>query len=103
MFSSLIAKPGLDESASGQMLLRELVRVIGSRNKGRELLAVFNFLDGVKEPRLAFSYLSGLADGLQRADVPLALFQTRVQPIVDHALCRPFAPSNVPEHACRGD
>ena len=50
VFSSLIARPGLDESASGQTLLRELVRVIGSRNKGRELLAVFNFLDGVKEP-----------------------------------------------------
>jgi putative membrane-bound dehydrogenase-like protein len=86
VFSSLIAGPGLKESASGQTLLRELVRVIGSRNKGRELLAVLNFLDGVKELRLAFSYLSGFAEGLQRADVPLALFQTRVQPIIDTAV-----------------
>ena len=96
VFSSLIARPGLDESASGQMLIRELVRVIGSRNKGRELLAVFNFLDGVKERRLAFAYLSGLADGLQRADVPLALFQTRVQPIVDQALSA-IRTGNVPD------
>jgi len=96
VFSSLAASPGLDESASGQMLLRELVRVIGGRNKGRELLAVLNFFDGVKEPKLAFSYLSGFADGLQRADVPLALFQTKVQPIIDQALTA-IRTSKVPE------
>src|SRR4029078_10957291 len=80
VFSSLAASPGLDESASGQMLLTELVRVSGGPKKGRGLLAVLTFFDGVKEPKLAFSYLSGFADGLQRADVPLALFQTKVQP-----------------------
>lgn len=96
VFSSLIAGGGLGESPSGQTLIRELVRMIGSRNKGRELLAVLDFLDGVKEPRLAFSYLGGFADGLQRADVPLALFQGRVQPIIDHALSA-IRISKVPE------
>jgi putative membrane-bound dehydrogenase-like protein len=86
VFSSLVADGGPGESESGQALLRDLMRVIGSRNKGRELLAVLDFLGRVTEHKVAFSYLSGFADGLQRADVPLALFQARVQPIVGHAL-----------------
>jgi putative heme-binding domain-containing protein len=45
-----------------------------------------NFLDTVKDRKLAFALLGAFADGLQRADVPLALFQSRVQPILDHAL-----------------
>ncbi len=86
VFSTLIASGGVEESSSAQTFLRELVRVIGNRNKGRELLAVLNFLDTVKDRKLAFALLGAFADGLQRADVPLALFQSRVQPILDHAL-----------------
>ena len=68
----------------GRRSSRDLVRVIGSRNKGRELLAVLNFLDGVKDQQVVvLPMLGAFADGLRRADVPLALFQTRLQPILD--------------------
>lgn len=86
VFSRLASDATLTASSSGQTFLRDLLRVIGSRNKGRELLAALGFLDSVKDRRLAFAYLSGFADGLQRADVPLALFQSRLQPLIDHAL-----------------
>ena len=86
VFAQLASDATFTASASGQSFLRELLRVLGSRNKGRELLTALNFLDAVKDRRLAFAYLSGFADGLQRADVPLALFQARLQPLIDHAL-----------------
>jgi putative membrane-bound dehydrogenase-like protein len=86
VFARLAADATVTASSSGQTFLRDLLRVIGSRNKGRELLAALGFLDSVKDRRLAFAYLSGFADGLQRADVPLALFQSRLQPLIDHAL-----------------
>ena len=60
--------------------------MLGHRNKGRELLAVLNFLETKTEPATAFAYVSAFADGLQRADVPLALFQAKVQPVLDRAL-----------------
>jgi putative membrane-bound dehydrogenase-like protein len=86
VFASLVADTSVTASAGGQSFLREMLRLIGSRNKGRELLTALNFLDSVKDRRLAFAYLSALADGLNRADVPLALFQSRLQPLIDHAM-----------------
>ena len=77
------------QSAPDQAFLRELMRVIGHRNRGRELLAVLNYLDrvfaGTKDPAIAFGYVGAFADGLQRADVPLALFQSKLQPILERA------------------
>jgi putative membrane-bound dehydrogenase-like protein len=85
MFSRLTAASRGSPSSSVRPFMRELLRVIGSRNRGRELLAALTFLEGIKEPRTAFTYLAAFADGLQRADVPLALFQGRLQPILDQA------------------
>lgn len=73
-------------SDRGGAFLRELVRVIGHRNRGRELLAVLNFLERVTERGDAFAYLAAFAEGLQRADVPVALFQQQLQPLIDQAL-----------------
>ncbi|HXW04461.1 MAG TPA: PVC-type heme-binding CxxCH protein [Vicinamibacterales bacterium] len=70
----------------GEELLRDLLRLMGHRNRGRELLAALTFLDGVKDPARAVSLLAAFAEGLQRADVPLALFQPRLQPILTQAL-----------------
>ena len=86
VFTRLIATPRFGQGAPDQAFLRELVRVLGHRSKGRELLAVLNFLEHVKEPSTAFPYVAAFADGLQRADVPLALFQTKLQPVLDRAL-----------------
>jgi putative membrane-bound dehydrogenase-like protein len=85
VFSRLIAGSELEDSPSGLTFLGDLVRMIGHRNRGRELLSVLNYLEGLKDPRMAFSLLTAFADGLQRADVPLALFQAKLQPILNHA------------------
>ena len=45
MFRRLIETPAFGQAAPDQAFLRELMRVIGHRNSGRELLAVLNFLD----------------------------------------------------------
>ena len=86
VFTRLRDTPGLGRAASDQAFLRELIRVLGHRSKGRELLAVLNFLDQIHEPSSAFAYVTAFADGLQRADMPLTLFQARVQPILDRAM-----------------
>jgi putative heme-binding domain-containing protein len=86
VFTRLTDTPGFGRAAPDQAFLKELVRVIGHRNKGRELLAVLNFLPQINEPSSAFAYLTAFADGLQRADMPLALFQAGLQPILDRAL-----------------
>jgi len=86
IFARLVQTPGFGQSVPDQMFLRELVRVLGHRNKGRELLAVLNFLERNPEPPTSFAYVAAFADGLQRADVPLALFQAKLQPILDRAL-----------------
>jgi putative heme-binding domain-containing protein len=85
-FTQLRDAPGFGTTAPDQTVLKELIRVIGYRNKGRELLAVLNFLERIDDPKTAFGYLTAFADGLQRADVPLALFQARLQPLLDRAM-----------------
>jgi len=86
VFPRLRDTPGFGRAAPDQAFMKELIRLIGHRAKGRELLTVLNYLDQVTEPSLAFSYLTAFADGLQRADMPLALFQARLKPILDRAL-----------------
>ena len=85
VFNRLLDAPGFAESAGGRSFLEELVRVIGHRNQGRELLAVLNFLGRLQHAASGFGYLAAFADGLQRADVPLALFQEKLQPILNRA------------------
>ena len=86
VFTRLRDTPGFGRAAPDQAFLEELIRVIGHRNRGRELLAVLNFLDQITDLSSAFAYVTAFADGLQRADVPLALFQPKLQPIFDRAL-----------------
>jgi putative heme-binding domain-containing protein len=86
VFTRLRDTPGFGRAAPDQALLKELIRVIGHRNKGRELLAVLNLVGQIADPSVTFAYVSAFADGLQRADVPLALFQPTLQPVFDCAL-----------------
>lgn len=85
LFRMAIDHPGAADSPDRQAFLAELVRVLGARNKGRELLAVVEFLEAVSKRDFAYALLAAFADGLQRADVPLALVQPRLQPILDRA------------------
>ena len=86
VFTRLSDESAFVTAAPDQAFLKELIRVLGHRNKGRELLDVLNFLERVKEPSIAFGYVTAFADGLQRADVPLALFEAKLRPVLDRAL-----------------
>ena len=86
VFTRLRDTPGFGRGAPDQAFLKELIRMIGHRNKGRELLAVLNLVDQISDPSVAFAYVTAFADGLQRADVPLALFQAKLQPMFDRAM-----------------
>jgi putative membrane-bound dehydrogenase-like protein len=85
LFRMAIDQPGAADSPDRLAFLSELVRVLGARNKGRELLTAVEFLEGISKRDSGFTLLAAFADGLQRADVPLALVQPRLQPILDRA------------------
>jgi putative heme-binding domain-containing protein len=92
------AARGVVDTRAGQILLADLLRTIGHRNRGRELLAAFRFLDTVTKPADAFTLVASLAEGLQRADVPLALFDSRLGRILNqakHAMTDRSAPDAV--------
>jgi putative heme-binding domain-containing protein len=85
LFRLVIDREGVADSPPRVEFLKELVRVLGARNKGRELLTVLDLFDRIRGHGAAFGLLAAFADGLQRADVPLALLQPRLQPILDRA------------------
>ena len=85
VFGSLITGDPASASPSRRVLLADLLRILGARNRGRELLAALRYLEGIKEPSAALASLGAFAEGLQKADVPLALFQATLQPTLDLA------------------
>ena len=62
VFTRLRDTPGFGRAAPDQAFLKELIRVIGHRNKGRELLAVLNFLDQISD----LSVCVCVCDGIRR-------------------------------------
>jgi putative heme-binding domain-containing protein len=86
VFARLAEDQGFGRAAPDQAFLGELVRVLGHRNRGRELLSVVTFLERNQDAAPVFPYVAAFADGLQRADVPMALFQPKLQPILDRAI-----------------
>jgi putative membrane-bound dehydrogenase-like protein len=98
VFTRLLEVPGLQASASGRALLAEVMRTIGASGRGQGLLAVLQHLETVDDRAAAFAWLAAFADGLARADLPLALFEPRVQPLLDHARTA-MRDARVPEDA----
>jgi putative membrane-bound dehydrogenase-like protein len=74
------------DSPAGRRWLREMLRTIGSRNRGRELLEALELLTATRQPDVALALLAPFAEGLQRAEVPLDLFGSRLRPLLDHAV-----------------
>ena len=60
VFTRLRDTPGFGRAAPDQAFLKELIRVIGHRNKGRELLAVLNFLDQISDPSARVCVCDGI-------------------------------------------
>jgi putative membrane-bound dehydrogenase-like protein len=86
VFASLAANSSVSATPHGRALLADLMRAIGASGRGRDLLAVLEYFDRIDDPAVSFTLLSAFAEGLSQADLPLALFEQRLRPIIDHAL-----------------
>jgi putative membrane-bound dehydrogenase-like protein len=66
MFVELSADKNFCESKSGQDFLRQLVGLVGAKNRHAEVAHVIAFLGKMKDPALTFSMTRALGDGMQR-------------------------------------
>lgn len=72
MLPILAGEPRVRDSSSGQEMLRQLVVLVGAKNKPEEVAQVFDFIGRTEQPALTFALVRALADGLQRAGSSLA-------------------------------
>jgi putative membrane-bound dehydrogenase-like protein len=98
VFASLTESGRLLDTAEGLALTADLMRAIGTSGRGRDLLTVLRYLETVSDPAAAFGLLGAFAEGLGRADLPLALFEQRLQPFLDRARTAMYDPT-IPEGA----
>ncbi len=71
VFAELSADKHFRDQKSGQELLRQLVALVGAKNRRDEIERVLGFLKQMDDPALAFAMTRALGDGLQRAKQPL--------------------------------
>ncbi|PYM14757.1 MAG: hypothetical protein DME18_06045 [Verrucomicrobia bacterium] len=72
MFEQSIADPRLRDSAGGREFLRQLARVIGTRDDSAEVKTAVDFLANTADAKIAFALARGLGEGLQNAGTSLA-------------------------------
>jgi putative membrane-bound dehydrogenase-like protein len=66
MFADLARDAKFGASKAGQEFLRELVQLVGAKNKAAEFKTVTTYISEVREPALRFSLLRSLGEGLQK-------------------------------------
>ena len=71
VFAELSADINFAEPKPGQDFLRQLVLLVGAKNRPDEIAAVLGFLQKMNNPTLTFAMTRALGDGLQRAHQPL--------------------------------
>jgi len=72
MFARLAGDPNIRLALPGREFLRQLVVLVGARNRPAEMAEVVRFLSRADDLALSFSMASALGDGLRRAKKPLA-------------------------------
>jgi putative membrane-bound dehydrogenase-like protein len=72
MFSVLAGDSRVREAKAGQDFLRQLVVLVGAKNRAEEVAEVVRFVSKADDPALTFTMTRALGDGLQRAKQPLA-------------------------------
>jgi putative membrane-bound dehydrogenase-like protein len=68
LFANLSADMDFCASKSGQDFLRQLVTIVGAKNKKDEVARVVDFIGKVKQPGVSFAMVRGLGDGLRRTN-----------------------------------
>ena len=63
----LSADAKMGDSKAGQEFLRQLVVLVGTKNKRDEVARVLDYIGQVRQPALTFALFLALGDGLQRA------------------------------------
>ncbi len=66
VFTRLAADQKFCASRSGQDFLRQLVQIVGAQNQSAEISGVLKFIARFDDPRLTFSLVRSLGNGLQR-------------------------------------
>ncbi len=72
MFTRLSADAPFRESKPGQQFLRQIVALVGAKNRHEEIAEVLGFLEKMNEPALMFTMTCALGDGMARAHRPLS-------------------------------
>ena len=76
VFADLARDTKFGSSKAGQEFLRELVALVGAKNKAEEVSAVMAYIGKVNEPAMRFSLVRSLGEGLQKIHGSLAVLST---------------------------
>jgi putative membrane-bound dehydrogenase-like protein len=85
LFAALAGDSAFCGSKGGQDFLRQLVMLVGARNKSDEVAKVVQFIGKVDQPSVSFALARGLGDGLQRSGSSLAAVGGPLKSIVERA------------------
>jgi putative membrane-bound dehydrogenase-like protein len=85
VFAVLAGDSRARESKPGQEFLRQLVVLVGAKNRPEEVADVLKFIGKADDPALTFTMTRALGDGLQRGKKPLASAGDSVQNILAKA------------------
>ncbi|HSU55555.1 MAG TPA: HEAT repeat domain-containing protein, partial [Candidatus Dormibacteraeota bacterium] len=85
LFAELSRDAAFAGSKPGQDFLRQVVVLVGARNKKDEIASVLDFVSKVNQPALSFAMVRGLSEGLQRAGASLADISPIVKPLLASA------------------
>ena len=72
LFSRLASDPDFRHAPASDEFLRQLVRIVGARNRPEEVRAVLALTDHIPEPEVALAFTRAMGDGLQRGGGSLA-------------------------------
>jgi putative membrane-bound dehydrogenase-like protein len=72
LFANLSADKSVCDTPAGQAFLRQLVVLVGAKNRQEEVAQVLDFIAKVSQPALSFGLVRALGDGLQRGGSSLA-------------------------------
>ena len=87
LFSRLAPDSDFRRAPAGDEFLRQLVKIVGARNRPEEVRSVLALTDRIQEPEVALTFTRALGDGLQRGGGSLAnaLGPSQTQAIIARA------------------
>ena len=72
LFGKLASEAKMSDSKAGQEFLKQVVALVGAKNKKEEVAQVLDFIKRANQPGIGFVLVRALSDGLQRGGSSLA-------------------------------